>query len=46
MREKKTRSITLSDETYDMGVKRAEQLGLSLSGYITLLIRTDYKKNK
>ena len=46
MRESKTRSITMSDETYEMGRKKADQSGLSLSSYITLVIRTDYNKKR
>jgi len=38
MREKKIYTISLSEATHEKGQRKAEQLGLSFSAYVTLLI--------
>lgn len=38
MKEKKTYNICLSEKTHEKGLKKADELGLSFSAYITILI--------
>lgn len=42
----KNKNISLSEKVIEKGLRRANDLGLSFSAYLTTLINNDFEKNK
>jgi len=44
MKNKQLYTICLSEATHEKGVKKAEELGISFSAYLTILINKDNRE--